>query len=217
MEYHQICQLITKHIPLLLYDPALAKALDGGHRCVARRAPTLGQDLSPSLFSTALKNDNNNWLKFTGSIGCGHKVCKCCTVMQKTNKVTSMSTGTTFKIFQHLNCNSYNVIYVIGCESCKLQYVGHTTQKLKERIRKHLSDVPYALTRNISAASQHFAAKDSGNINSCSVVAIEKVSLPIRGGDIKRKLLNRETFWMHQLQSISPLGLNLKQDMILLY
>lgn len=40
MEYHQICQLITKHIPLLLYDPSLAKALDGGHRCVAPRAPT---------------------------------------------------------------------------------------------------------------------------------------------------------------------------------
>lgn len=217
VEYPKICKIISKHIPNLLYDPSLSLALDAGYRCVARRAPTLGQNLSPSLFTTATPNATSNWLRYTGSVGCGHNICRCCTVMKKTSQIVSMTTGNTFKIYQHLNCNSSNIIYVIGCEKCKLQYVGHTSQKLKERIRKHLSDVPFALTRNISAASQHFAAKHVGSLDSCSVTAIEKVSLPTRGGDLKRKLLNRETFWMHRLQTISPLGLNLKQDMILLY
>lgn len=128
-----------------------------------------------------------------------------------------MSTGTKFKISQYINCNSNNVIYVINCEICKLQYVGHTSQKLKERIRKHLSDVPHARTRNVSAVSQHFAAKHDGALDMCSVIVIERVSLPVRGEDIKRKPLKRETFWVHRLQTIFPLGLNLKQDIILLY
>lgn len=176
VEYKKICELVKKHIPILQYDPSLSKAFAAGYRCVARRAPTIGQDLLPSLFVTT---DTSVWLRHKGSVGCGHKICTCCKAIQTTNEVISMSSGTKFKILQYINCNSNNVIYVITCEMCKLQYVGHTLQKLKERIWKNLSDVPHARTRNVSAASQHFTAKHHGAIDMCSVIGIDcKPSFP---------------------------------------
>lgn len=43
---------------------------------------------------------------------------------------------------------------------------AHFTLHLKCRIRKHISDVPHAHTRNVSAASQHFASIHKGSITS---------------------------------------------------
>ena len=38
-----------------------------------------------------------------------------------------------------LNCNSSNVIYLITCMICELQYVGSTTTKLITRFNNHKS------------------------------------------------------------------------------
>lgn len=216
-QYGKICNIIKKYMPILLYDPSLEKVMKGGYRCVARKAPTLGKTVSPSLFLQANNSDNSTWLSYKGSVGCGHRICTCCTVMTKISSITSFANGNSFNIQHYINCNSRNIIYVINCNSCQLQYVGHTTQKLKQRICKHLSDIPHAISRNVSAASQHFFSVHNGNISSLSVIAAEKVFPPIRGGDLKRKLLNRETFWMYRLQTTAPSGLNYRQDMILHY
>lgn len=204
-------------MPALLHDPSLKIALGAGYRCVARRAPTLGQTLSPSLFSQSDRRDDAGWIRYKGSVCCGHRVCICCSVIEKTNQIVSFTNNMSFNISQYINCNSCNVIYVINCNSCRLQYVGYTSQKLKCRIRKHLSDVPHAGLRNVSAASQHFFSVHNQSVSSFSVIGVEKVFPPTRGGDMIRKLLNRETFWMFRLQSTFPTGLNLRQDMILHY
>lgn len=186
-EFKDICALINKHIPMLMYDPSLENFFKAGFRCVAKRAPTLAQDLSTSLYVSyeGRNKIGGNWLDYKGSTGCGHRVCICCSVIKRTNKILSFTSGNTYDIQQYINCNSNNVIYVINCEECRLQYVGHTTQNLKCRIRKHISDVPQASARNVSAASQHFFSIHNNSISSLSVTGVEKVSLPIRGGDIK--------------------------------
>lgn len=52
MEYGTICKMIKKHMSLLTLDPTLNSVFVQGYRCVAHRAPTLGQMLSHSLFCT---------------------------------------------------------------------------------------------------------------------------------------------------------------------
>lgn len=91
--------------------------------------------------------------------------------------------------------------------------MGHTSQTLKCRIRKHISDIPHAKVRNVSSASLHFSAIHAGSIECLAVQGIERVYPPIRGGDFKRKLLNRETFWMFRLQTLFPAGLNRRLDL----
>lgn len=60
--------------------------------------------------------------------------------------------------------------------------------------RKHLLDIPHTATRNVSAASFHFVHVHTGNITSCVTQGIERVKPSVRGGDLKIKLMNRETY-----------------------
>ena len=41
---------------------------------------------------------------------------------------------------RYFNCDSKNVIYILMCNTCEWFYLGQTTN-LKQRIRKHKSDV----------------------------------------------------------------------------
>lgn len=201
---------------VLQYDPALTDVLNNGFTCVAKKAPTLGQILSPSLFINK-SSSQKTWLNQKGSFKCGHTRCICCTVMDITNQIISYSNQSKFNVKQYINCNTHNIIYLVSCDQCKLQYVGHTTQSLKSRIRKHISDIPHSHTRNISALSQHFASVHNNSFSHMKVQGIERVYLPPRGGDFKQKLLNRETLWMFQLGSVYPGGLNKRLDLILHY
>lgn len=121
-----------------------------------------------------------------------------------------------FAIKQYINYNSEN-IYLITSIQCRTQYIGHTSQNLKCRIGKHISDIPHVLSQNVSSVSQHFASVHSGSTESLIVQGIERVYPPLRGGDCKRNLLNRETMWMFQLQTVFPKGLNCRQELILHY
>lgn len=109
---------------------------------------------------------------------------------------------------QYINCNTiffyfYDIMYTV-------QYVGHTSQCLKNCIRKHLSDIPHHASCNISNASLHFAQVHSGNTESCQVQGMERVILPHHEGNMKRKLLKRETYWIFKLTTCVPFGLNKK-------
>lgn len=183
---------------------------------MSRRANTLRNKLSPSLFNDSPLSQPT-WLQHKGTYPCGHKVCVCCTVLTVSDHFQSYTNGSNFTNKQYINCNSKNIIYLISCSKCRVQYVGHTSQSLKGRIRKHLSDIPFSSVRNVSSASQHFAVHHSGSTESLGVQGIERVYPPIRGGDFKRKLLNRETLCMVKLQTVHPKGLNHRHDLILYY
>lgn len=99
-------------MPVLLHDPSLGIALGAGYKCVACRAPTLGQELSPSLFVGPDKRDNAAWIQYKGS------------VIEKMNKVTSFANGNSFDIPQYVNCNSCNIIYVIKVNTWAIRRKG---------------------------------------------------------------------------------------------
>ena len=107
---------------------------------------------------------------------------------------------------ENLNCKSQNVVYLMTCNKCNLQYVGETATPLKDRMSRHKSP---------SSACQHV----SYHINeTCigakfSVQIIEK--LPGSGyvrnkvcPEIRSERLNREDYWMKTLRTIYPYGLN---------
>ena len=87
--------------------------------------------LSPSSFPL-IKNLT------VGLISNCNKRCDICTnfmVFDTTFKCTA--TGKYYKVKGALFCNSVNVVYLIICQCCKLQYVGSAiTFKERFRIRK---------------------------------------------------------------------------------
>ena len=58
------------------------------------------------------------------------KPCAYCPLLQKLQGDTfhSKSNKKTFKIHQHINCKSQNVIYLVTCAKCNKQGVGHSMQ-----------------------------------------------------------------------------------------
>ena len=37
----------------------------------------------------------------------------------------------------HITCNTKNVIYMVQCNRCNLQYIGETKRRLKDRFNEH--------------------------------------------------------------------------------
>ena len=55
---------------------------------------------------------------------------------------------------RYFNCDSKNVIYILMCNTCDWFYLGQTTS-LKQRIRKHKSDVFHPQNSFCKKCSEH--------------------------------------------------------------
>lgn len=215
-DYTNICKIIKKHLPVLTSDPVISEVLSDGLQCVARRATTLGNKLCPSLIQTT-QTHQPSWLKHLGCYRCGHNICICCKFINVSRIFTSTNTGLIYNVKQYINCNTTFVVYLITCHTCNTQYVGSTMCKLKDRFRRHLSDVNSFQFAQISAVSQHCIEVHGRNVSTLSVQGIERVTRPDRGGDYVKKLRTCETFWMFLLNTYKPNGLNRKADLDLFY
>lgn len=86
VEYRDIYKIVHINMQILLLDPLLASTFKDGYGCVARRAPSLRNALSPSLFTSKSSNIHTwlTWLNLVkGSSCCGHQRCTCCTVIKQ--------------------------------------------------------------------------------------------------------------------------------------
>ena len=113
-----------------------------------------------------------------------------------------------------VDCNSSNVIYLITCRRCRLQYVGETAQFCRCRISKHISCINHPENDNsCRILSNHFSQGHCKNAT-FTVHIIEK--LPGNGRDennkvdtsIARQRRKKETEWMLKLRTVYPYGLN---------
>lgn len=215
LQYSQITQSIKKYLPILSAEESLHKTLKNLVCFVSRRAPTIGDRVSPSMFTETQSRDT--CLKCTGFYRCGHNQCIACNHAHVINTFTSCNTGESHQVRQYINCNTRYVVYLITCKVCNIQYVGCTTTALKTRIKRHLSDVNRTLAVGLSMVSRHCQQIHGGSTSSIIFSGIEKVSRPLRGSDLRKKLLNRETFCIYHLNTWSPNGLNIKQDRMYIY
>ena len=89
---------------------------------------------------------------------------------------------------------------------CGLVYIGQTKRQLKLRRAEHKTAIR---TQNLTyAMARHYKQANHGSPASLKFWGIEKITPPPRGGDIINKLLCREAFWIHTLNTREPLGLN---------
>lgn len=85
-------------------------------------------------------------------------------------------------------------------------YVGQTNLKL--RVAEHKATIrngnmDYAIAR-------HY--KENGSGTSLKFTGIERLCPNPRGGNMINQLLRREAFWIHELNTIEPHGLNVTLD-----
>ena len=141
-----------------------------------------------------------------GNYRCGG--CVQCTYTHKCKSFNHPHTGRNVTIRGAITCSTTHVIYLIRCP-CGLAYVGKTSRPLRTRMSEHRSNIRTGDERNPVAL--HF--KQAGhNLGSFRYIGIERVSKPLRGGDWEKRLLQRETYYIFSLNTMSPNGLNEEFD-----
>ena len=132
--YHCILpsfHLITEcHLSILHTSERLQEALQ--HLpLIAFRRPRNLRDLLVRATLTITSHE------LPGNHSCGAPRCKTCPVLMATDEFSSYTTGKVFKVKFSASCKSSNVIYLITCRRCGLQYVGEMGQPLHMRVNGH--------------------------------------------------------------------------------
>lgn len=107
-----------------------------------------------------------------------------------------------FTIKDNIYCSSKNLIYLITCRKCKMQYVGETGRSLRDRLNDHRSSIRNKLETPIAL---HFNSPNHSMLD-LSIVPIELIKNTTSFSDSCRK--NRERFWQLKLNTLFPNGIN---------
>jgi len=135
---------------------------------------------------------------------CNGLRCKLC---HHINIVSSIDINNIhFEIRKDLDCNSRDIIYIINCSKCNLNYVGETSTALRTRATNHLSDI--RIERLTNPVAEHFNAIPH-NINSdFHITPIAMVK------NIKYRKYT-ESSLINSFRTENPFGMNIRQDNIL--
>jgi tripartite motif-containing protein 2/3 len=99
-----------------------------------------------------------------------------------------------------MDCKSRNIIYLITCKKCHIQYVGETGNPLHTRMNAHRYNI---LNKKPTAIGIHFNSPQH-SIAHLSVMPIEK----LQDHNNVTKRHGREYYWQKELHTQFPKGLN---------
>ena len=104
-----------------------------------------------------------------------------------------------------MNCGTENIIYLITCRKCGIQYVGETGQSLRKRLNNHRNRLKKLSCQYLY---KHFNS-DGHTEDDINIVPIEEVELtPTDKISLSANRLEREDFWYRKLCTVYPYGLN---------
>ena len=86
-----------------------------------------------------------------------------------------LTTGKYYKVKETLSCNSANVVYLITCQCCKLQYVGYTIT-FKEKFHIHESDIHISKRCGVVKHFLEFCTNE-GKFENLKIKLIESVNV----------------------------------------
>ena len=142
---------------------------------------------------------------------CGKKRCMTCCDGFKPNFVSTV-TEKKYCVINHtprpLTCSSSNIIYLISCSRCGIQYVGETEQTLRDRMNGHRYTVR---KRHMILVAEHFAGHEGCNMTHFRVQPIEQILVTDKS-KMKSERIKRENFWIKELRTLTPYGLNDRLD-----
>ena len=157
----------------------------------------------------AFKRPKNlrDYLVRSSSVDKNHHFSKTCDRRRfshcKNAVFTSNCTQESFQIRYSTSCTSQNVIYLIECKRCNMQYIGQTNQQVSKSMNSHRFDINnYDGQGYATNVALHF------NSDSHSLVDFRFVSIDIVNNEMDR--LCKETYWIHKLDTLHPKGMNLK-------
>jgi len=134
-----------------------------------------------------------------GSVRCTNTKCKACTYIVETTRFSSSRNNRTFTLRDRFTCASTNIVYLVSCSKCNMQYVGETGRTLRDRVTDHVSCIRLKKQTPIGL---HFN-QAGHSLKNFTILAIEQFD---DKSDALRHM--KESTWQHLLQTAHPLGIN---------
>lgn len=157
-------------------------------------------------------SDNNNTItrndkdrnKCNKFVQCNNPVCLTCKhhARSTVTRFSSSTFGSSHHVTGTLTCKTNNIVYLISCVRCNIQYVGETSRCLSERLTDHRSNIK---NKKKTPIAIHFNLPGHSVFRDLKAIAIEKIS------DTENPLFQRkqyEALWQKRLGTIYPHGLN---------
>ena len=107
---------------------------------------------------------------------CGSKRCKTCDQIFVGSTFSSNVTGKSYNVRctgKNMNCGTKNVIYLISCRKCAVQYVGEISQTLRCSFNNHRS----RLKQLCGLYLYHQFSSGGHTLDDISIMPIEEVVL----------------------------------------
>ena len=138
---------------------------------------------------------------------CYNTRCKTCRfIKERTTSYTSLATNGQKIIRHNITCSSSNLLYMILCAKCKIQYIGETKRRLGDRFGEHQRAVEKPITqRDIdqpTAISNHFTLPGH-SLNKLELIPLELIN---SNRDAIRSA--REAFLIYKGKTLEPSRLN---------
>ena len=119
--------------------------------------------------------------------------CKLCLHSENANQHKSSQKGKIYEIKSKIRCTDDFVIYSIQCKKCpNVQYVGHTSQTIRNRIYGHFQDI--RANNQSKPVAKHLNSRDHTE-NDVVFTPFEKLRIK------DKTMLNiRKKYWINEKQ-----------------
>ncbi|CAN8013568.1 unnamed protein product [Ixodes persulcatus] len=176
--------ILRKHHSILQQSDKLRTLFPVSPRVIYRRSRNL-KDI--------LVHSKNRTSDVSGCRPCQTPRCEICEYVETTNLVTSANSDFSFKITGNLNCGTRNVIYLLRCKLCNMDYIGQTSTSFRLRFNNHKSHVKSLPTLPFSKQM---------NLKEHSIEKIRIILLESGfSSDHDREL--KEAFFIHKFNSVA--------------
>lgn len=195
------------HTKNMLRDPSLGTSNSPGS---SRSVNATGQTIINSNIKDNVRQNVNDKYEILRCNACNSSHgCKLCKLIDTSRYFTNAFNNKRFVAINSskvkLDCNTKNIIYLITCDTCKIQYVGETGNTLKTRFYCHSYNINNPNKATCRLLADHF---NNGKCKTYSVRIIEKISdLPDKK-ECTQLRLEKETYWIRMLRTGTPYGLN---------
>jgi hypothetical protein len=217
-----ILDILNKNHHILQTTPHL--------QCIANKQIMIGQRRNKNLKDLIVHSrirypSNAGSMNPTGWINptkvCNNTNCRICPHLDKSGRAISATTNLRYIIPQRISCMFNNIIYLISCKQCGLQYVGQTKRALKVRFSEHFRDIrhattpamapPSVLNKGFTRVGKHFSHSSHSYLDvTIQILEFIKRNPTQESTTIFRKA--RERYWMYRLRTLEPLGINSMDD-----
>ena len=107
-----------------------------------RKSPNLKKLLTKTEFQEVL----------SGMFNCSDKRCECCYYLLTNDHYTFKNVQITFKLKNCFTCDSFNLLYVVICGTCKEEYIEETGEgktKLRDWVRVYCQHIQQPQTQQL--------------------------------------------------------------------